>query len=421
MRKQTILRKLFLSAGFLLLSSPLFAVLGAAVNPEALYAFFPALLMLTAMPLLVRALPEKLRVAGLVPGAAAICAATYAGVYLSGSSPWLMLLCIPLIIAFLAMQLIMGMRSGEEFLAAIWYVGLLVLLICRGLASSPYMSAALPFIQAVTPVYLVYVVFALNAQAVQEGMGDEYRPSRLMLLRNRLLSAGICAVMLLLAYQKQLQDGLRTFCHLLKRFLLWLYHLLLALLSSESVSDTAARGGMGLGSAEGGEPARWLQLLEKLLQIGARILAVALALMFLWHLARLLARAVRALMRFLRSYAGRVSESYEDTVESLLDWGEVKRAVAQRAKKLSRRDKRISWEKLSPRQRVRQAYQLLRRRNKAIPDSRTAREALTHDFSAIGREDAARMAEIYDAARYSEQEISVEAAQYMQSMAEKKG
>ena len=95
--------------------------------------------------------------------------------------------------------------------------------------------------------------------------------------------------------------------------------------------------------------------------------------------------------------------------------------MAQRAKKISRRDKRISWEKLSPRQRVRQAYQLLRRRNKVIPDSRTAREALTHDFSAIGREDAARMAEIYDAARYSEQEISVEAAQYMQSMAEKKG
>ena len=143
--------------------------------------------------------------------------------------------------------------------------------------------------------------------------------------------------------------------------------------------------------------------------------------MFSRHVAGLLARAVRALMLFLRSYAGRVSESYEDTVESLLDWGEVKRAVAQRAKKLSRRDKRISWEKLSPRQRVRQAYQLLRRRNKVIPDSRTAREALTHDFSAIGREDAARMAEIYDAARYSEQEISVEAAQYMQSMAEKKG
>lgn len=419
-KKQAVLRKLFLSLGFFLLATPLMALLSAAVNPASPYPFFLPLTAVVALSLLVRALPKKARPAGIALGAVLVCASLYGAIVLSQGSMWLMLLAIPFIAAFLADLLIMSMQSGEEFLAPVWYVGLLVYLIARLVASAEGMEAALPVVQAVTPIFFVFVVFALNSQATQEGMGDERRPSRLMLLRNRLFSVAISAVMLIFAYQEKLRKLLWQAWEAFKRFLGWLAELLKR--EEEVVArEVAEKGDMSFLPAADGEPAWWVQMLEQILRVAALAGAAVLTVFIAWQFIKLLIKGVKLLVAYLREYAGRVSESYEDTVESLLDWGEVKRVVErQREKMQKRREMRVPWEKLTPRQRVRRAYLILRQKNADVPGSSTARTSLTRAFAMPQQADTKRLADIYDAARYSEQEISADAADYMRTMAEKR-
>ena len=90
-------------------------------------------------------------------------------------------------------------------------------------------------------------------------------------------------------------------------------------------------------------------------------------------------------------------------MESLVDWGDVKAALRERQQKAKiRREERVPWERLTPRQRVRRSYQIFLRRHPDVPDYRTARQALARQKE---------LAAIYEEARYSSAEISETAAE----------
>ena len=152
----------------------------------------------------------------------------------------------------------------------------------------------------------------------------------------------------------------------------------------------------------------WL-FLEKILKIVCAVLIALVLLGLIYLLGKALLRGVKALSARLRAYMNAVSAGYNDQVESLLDWGEIRRSVQQRReKKKKTQEERIPWERLSPRQQVRRSYQAYLRRHPDIPDSRTARQALADP----------RQADIYEVARYSTHDITPQQAQDFRKLRE---
>ena len=169
-------------------------------------------------------------------------------------------------------------------------------------------------------------------------------------------------------------------------------------------------GGMDL-SALAGEiketPLFW-RILEKIMYVVALIMCVALAYLMIKKLIELTKKAVRFLIAQLRRYAGQVNNAYEDTVESLMDWGEMRRAFRiHREKKM--KPAPVNWAQLSPRESVRMRYKLLRGKTKAASHL-TARQVIkTEKISA-------QAADLYDRARYSDAEITQADAEKMKEM-----
>ena len=129
--------------------------------------------------------------------------------------------------------------------------------------------------------------------------------------------------------------------------------------------------------------------------------------MLLWLAGKAFLRAMRFLAAKLRAYMDAVNENYEDHVESLLDWGEVKRGIERRrAERRQVRKDRVPWERLTPREQVRRSYRGFLMRHPAIAPQCTARQSLR----------AGRQADIYEAARYSSREITPEEAREMKSL-----
>ena len=150
-----------------------------------------------------------------------------------------------------------------------------------------------------------------------------------------------------------------------------------------------------------------MKLLEKAFYVIGIALAILAAGMLLWLAGKALLRAMRFLAAKLRAYMDAVNENYEDHVESLLDWGEVKRGIERRrAERRQVRKERVPWERLTPREQVRRSYRGFLVRHPDIAPQRTARQALRED----------RQADIYEAARYSSREITPEEAREMKSL-----
>ena len=142
---------------------------------------------------------------------------------------------------------------------------------------------------------------------------------------------------------------------------------------------------------------RWLLLLPQSL-LALLVLLVLLGV-----------RGMKKLLRILREWTGAVTDAHDDTVESLLDWGEVKRGIERRrAERRQVRKDRVPWERLTPREQVRRSYRSFLMRHPDIAPQRTARQALREG----------RQADIYEAARYSSREITPEEAQSVRSIGE---
>ena len=407
MRKAIVFRKLFATLGAFLLTAPVFLLFGAHFTPQS-----PAVWLLPqALALLlccgVRGLPGRARIPALV-GAILLAAGAmlYLGRGVYSCDAWLYTDMVLLAAAQAVHTLALSQPAGEEYHPAVWYTGPIVYIVARMAASSIALASAKPALLTLCLCYFAYAVFAINEQNLLEGMGGGRAPSRLMRLRNRAVTLIICLALLILTHLPAVAAAFRTLCDAVKRAVLWLLSLL-----AFPGSDASREGGGGQMDLSGlvdeiAGPSPFLVFREKVMRIVAMLLLAALVLFMLWQAGKLLRRGLRALIARLRAYGSAVTDAYEDTVESLLDWGEVKTALRQRRQQAhARREERIPWDRLSPRQQVRRAYRRYLQRHPDIPDQRTARQTLDGDHAAI-----------YEAARYSDQSISPAQAERMRTL-----
>ena len=404
---RNLLRRLFLSLGAFLLAAPVFLLAGGAVlrDPRPLLWLLP-LACAAALPFFVRLLPGKGRLPGLILSMAlsAACALYLGGVRHIGALAW-----IPAALAALAAAAHMALLSGwQRENIALWYVGMAVYVFSRLICTLTRQTALYAPLRVLTLAYAVYAVFALAFQSLRDGTGGSRTPSCRMVLRGVGGAVLLSALLLALTHLPQLFEALRAAVRGVVEAVVWL----VSRLGEMNMARGGGGGGgdAGLPGVEAAEPSAFLVFLEQVLKVVAAAALLVIAALLLRLAVRGLIRAFRALARRLRAYAGQVTNAYEDTVESLLDWGDVRRAVREhREKRREDREKRVPWQQLSARQQVRRSYQVYLSRHPDVPPGRTARQE-------IGRRD---LAEIYEAARYSDREITPAEAEMSREMQKK--
>ena len=406
MRSTAMIRKCIYGIGLFLLPAPLFLLAGCASGAGT--ALLLPLLAALALGLVSACLKPSLRLPCVLLGTAGCVALAvlvmsgatdagwkWTGAVLSGLAA--------LLYPRYARKVIQG-----EGTSAVWFAGLAVILFVRVAGAAIPAPEAAEMMSRFIWIYCVYLVFALNLDSLVQGIGLDKAPSRAMLFKNLAVSAGWAGLFLLVTHIPQVMQALRTCLDAAGRAIGWIMELL-----SRLIVPGGGQGGEGGGftgmSGETTEPS-WLMLaLEKLLRVIAVILIAAAVFLLLKLICRAAARAWRKLMAHLRSYINAVSESYEDQVESLLDWGDVKRGIlARRQKRQHAREEKLPWESLNPREQVRRSYRTFLIRHPDIAPQRTARQTLSDP----------RQADIYEAARYSSREITPEEAQSVRNIRE---
>jgi len=412
--------KLFATLGAFLLALPVFLLFGAglAQNPLLLVPLPAAALLLA---LLVRFFRR---------GRAFLCAVAMA-LFAAGALHILLPLrlgygiIVPVALgaAMIAVHLrALCQPAGEEYAPVMWHLGIVVHAVSLFLMRAEALSIAKPLAAVLSPLYFAYVIFALNEHTVMDGMAGDLHPSRLMRLRNRVRSAVIAGVMLFCAYFQGISRAFYAAVDAVIAFVMWLWGLLFP---DKPIEKVAAEGGGKEFFDMGGdvaEPALIWRILEKIMIVVALLAAALLVLILLRQLYKVIKRLVRYLIDRLRAYASSVNDAYEDTVESLLDLSEVKRSMLGLRRRLRPRPREhVAWDSLSPRDTVRESYRLLRKKSAGVADSRTARSALLEGGLPVAGDDAQRLADLYDAARYSSMEVAPGDAQSMRQAAQSAG
>lgn len=393
----------FITMGILLMAAPVFLLAGAALSGERAALWLLPLAAALALGFAVRQLPPKGRIAGAV-GAAVASAGIALGLGTAlGAGGWAYGMAAALAFASAAHLLLLSRLRTGEAPGVMWLVGMAVYGGARMATTLLALPLAQPPLRICAVLYFCYIIWALILDSLHEGMGGGRSPSRAMMIKNAAIGAVLALVLLFVIHLPQLAQALRWAVDVIRRGLGWLADIISSLLPEASPAG-AGGGGLDMSALamEAGEPALLWVILEKVLYVVAALLAAAIAVSLLYMILRGLWRGIRLLIARLRAYAGAVTEAYEDTVESLLDWGEVRRAVAQRRQKRSaQRQERTPWEQLTPRQRVRRSYQVYLTRHPDVPDARTARQTLGDS----------PLTRLYEDARYGSREITPEEAE----------
>lgn len=406
MRNQPIVRRALLSLGFFLLAAPVFLLFGGAAAPDDALLWLLPLLSAAVLAFLVRLLPGRIRVMGML---LSMLLAAGSALALGLSRQMGAVVAVPMILsaAAVAVHVLMLSGIGADQSITVWYVGMVMYVTVRVICAVMALRMLYAPLRLLFLCYVSYVIFALAVQSLREGVAGRRGPSRLMLARNLGMALALVLALWLLSHLPQLLQALRSAVNALKGAFAWLLEHLNFL--NGASGGGGGGGGMDLSmlAGETAEPSPFMVFLEKAVQAVGVALALAAAGLLLLMIFRALKRALRALLARIRAYAGAVSDAYEDTVESLLDWGEVQRAVRERRDKARRaREDRIPWEQLDPRQRVRRCFRNYLARHPEIPPQRTARQEIREK----------RLADIYEAARYSSREIGEREAEDMRAL-----
>lgn len=313
--------------------------------------------------------------------------------------------------AFIPFHLLMLCQEpGEEYPPTIWYVGVFLhalrLLLLRG---DYFAGAAQPF-KLTAVMFFAFVILALNEWGLNQGMAGDRRPTRLMRLRNR-IRAGLLALALVIASS---MDAIRRAAEIAVDFVLRVVGAIIAFFLRGMPAEQT-QGGQGGGMDLSGlaedvseTPLFW-RILEKIMYAVALLILLALCVLVVRKLAQQLVRLARFLWAQLRRYANQVSDAYEDTVESLVDWGEMRRVIFKRRERRAK-PAPIDWDGLSPRESVRMRYKVLRGRAREASAHQTARQVLQQENA------PALAADIYERARYSSAEVSAADAEKMKEL-----
>ena len=393
MRRALNLRSLFFSLGFFLIAAPMAVILAEGNLSGLLPLAASVLLGLPAMEA-----PKRLRLPAIL--LAAVLSAG-AAVLLPEGGLALMIFCA---VMALLHPWLLSRRNRLVANGVLWITGIgihVLLHIVPRLLGAP----AMPALRTVTYAYFLYLPFAFAMQSLADGVGEDKRPSLLMRGRSAAAAALWTLFFLILTHLETLKNWLRALVRGIERALLWIGELL-----SRLYGPGAAGGGgggrmdMGLGD-EMAEPSLFAQIMEKVALVFSVLLGAVLVVFLIRFLWRLLRQSVRNLIAKIRAYADTVSEPYEDTVETLIDWGEVRKGLRKRASRPARKPV-VPWDSLPPREKVRWSYRRFLSRHPNLPSSQTARQALPDP----------ELARIYERARYSREEISEEEARRMRAV-----
>lgn len=302
--------------------------------------------------------------------------------------------------------------------AGFWYAALALHALSQLAARLAGLRAALPVLTVLLAAYVAALPLVLNRQALEENAtgqaGDG--PARYLRLRNLLLALGFSTLTLLAGTWNAVKDAFSVLLGWMGRGLLAVV-LWLGRLFAADASVAPASGGEAFlpMAAEAGEASAFWAVLEKI-GIAAALLLGAAGLCFaLWKLAGLCRQWLRRLHARLRETFAALSEENQVEKESILDWEEMRRSARARAARLRRRLTRPPrWEQMDNRRRVRWAYARLRAQRPDIADAQTAREALSRI------PEGARMADVYDAARYGLRDITDEEAAFMRTAVQRR-
>lgn len=387
----------FLSLGVFLLTGPVFLLAGAHFYPDqAACCLLPAACA-AALSLAARAMPKGLRTAG---AAAAILLSILCCLPLDRGSGRIAVMLLCAVCAALHIRLL-GLPYEHTVLYGLWYAGFGVYPAARFIAAVTHSAEILPLLRLFAYGYFVFSLCFLARQSLWGSTRGTRAPSRLSRLRSGGAALLLSALMLLLTHIPQLAEWLRAGLRAIGQAVRWL----LSLLDFGGNTPLSAPGSGSHNTLllpEAGEPSRLLHILEKIAFVLAAAAAAVLLLLLLRAVFRLLYRTVCALWARLKAYAGAVTDAYEDTVESLIDWGEMG-AVLRRSRKKKRaaRKEALSREALAPRERVRRSFRIYLTRHPEVPESRTARQALGEN----------ELSALYEAARYSSESVTAEAAE----------
>jgi hypothetical protein len=301
----------------------------------------------------------------------------------------------------------------EEFQPQVFGVG--VLLYLAAMIAARLLAAPLAelWLRRCLLAYVPVLLLMSNLWAVRTGASarDGSRPPRTLRRANRALVLGISALILILANLAAIRDAfaaaVRWLGNVLGRVLAWLMSLFPEM--TPGGEGAPAGGGMEmLPAMEEQEPALFWVILEKIAMVVAGLLVIALVGFAFYKTYAVLKKALARWLEKLRSTMALLGEDVQESSESILNWDEVKDNLRARAERVARRLRRPPrWGEMDNRARVRWVYAEAWVMRRAASPAQTARETLQK------APDGQRLADIYDAARYSEREISAEEAERM--------
>ncbi len=288
--------------------------------------------------------------------------------------------------------------------SAVWYGGLLADGIVWAVGAIIPVAGIGELMRPFTWVYAVYLIFALTIGSLREAAGAGRSPSPQMVLKNLGAALIRTVLFLLLTHLPAVSRALLAFWDLIREAVRLVFDFFARLFPKEAgMGGQSGGAGMMFPAEETQPPSPFMELIEKILGAVCLILAAAALLALLRLTARALARCFRSLAARFRAWMNAVNADYDDHVESLLDWGEIRRDLALRRQERQRkRPEKVRWDRLSPREQVRRSYQVYLTRHPEIPETSTARQALADP----------RQADIYEAARYSSLPVTAEEAAF---------
>lgn len=306
--------------------------------------------------------------------------------------------------------------TWQEWPVGLWTTGIFLHLFGHFLSGRPNFSGTAGALGVVSALYAFLMLMTLNRLGLREGMHGAQKAPVLMRRRNAALVIGLFVPALIAACWGPLGALLDRAWNALKMFLAIVVAWLMGLFSKkEEITPDAmpARDGGGMFPlAEDVEPSWLAQILEKVFYVLAAVILVIV----LYFAARILYKKLKILFQKilarLRRYASASSEDYVDELESTLNLDEKSKAWRDKLQKaFIRHPKPIPWNDLDGRGRIRRLYQQFLQKKPDLSPM-TAREALKQE-KWMPADRAAAFAELYERARYSDHEITVQEAEQM--------
>jgi hypothetical protein len=305
-------------------------------------------------------------------------------------------------------------QSGAEFSAQMLIGFAIVHMAAAAFGRSAAFASASGLIWGVSVVYFVMCAFKLNELSVisYASLRKTGAPPSRIRTRNAVMIAILTVITVIFANLNHIGGALRQLIKYVIQGIIWLMS---KLSSPAEPIPSGEGGGMGdlSGLAEATEPSMFAIIMEKILTVIALIILAAALCWLVVIIWRKASRFFKLIMQKLRGITDSLNQTYKDESESLLDWGEIKRAAGARIKRLSEpfiREREPKWDSLDNRAKVRYAVRASLKRKPNVPVSKTVHTLIDGGTLPVGSANAVRLAADYDVARYSSSEPDTAAA-----------